>query len=372
MRSIFRSLGFLLILSAAVIVAASAQNGGDDEVLAQGDPPLTQLMVGKVIVLLDWGLELQLVPEQELQIKRSLIQTWRRNDREDIRGALEVIDVYERISRMSEKERNAARANLKTILLQSIRKDPNDELSRILVSAYEARHSSPASRAGNSSASSARNGRRIGADGFTGLYRLVRPSSINSSGVTVSYIVFLPGGDVLWNLPSEGLLHFDPAVAARAFPQDWGTYEIRGGEIRVLRGPERREYVLTINGERLSNPKSLGGGSFRRVPASDGLMLEGSYRLSENHAPIAFTRNGDFRDEGFYPVSDGVRPDGTFYKRDVRGGSGKYSIEQNTLELRYSDGRVKRFPFIAFPEDLSRRPAVQSFILFYIDRMQRY
>jgi hypothetical protein len=67
-----------------------------------------------------------------------------------------------------------------------------------------------------------------------------------------------------------------------------------------------------------------------------------------------------------------ARPNRTIYQDDGRGGSGTYLIEQNTLELRYSDGRFKRFPFIAFPENLAKKPSLDSFILFQIDVMTRY
>lgn len=66
------------------------------------------------------------------------------------------------------------------------------------------------------------------------------------------------------------------------------------------------------------------------------------------------------------------RPDGTVYRDDGVGGSGTYLIEQNTLELRYSDGRIKRFPFIAFPENLAKKPALDSFILRAQETMTRY
>jgi hypothetical protein len=46
-------------------------------VLVNGNPPLTQLMVGKTIVLLDWMLDLKLTQEQELQIKEILVKSWK-------------------------------------------------------------------------------------------------------------------------------------------------------------------------------------------------------------------------------------------------------------------------------------------------------
>ena len=47
-------------------------------------------------------------------------------------------------------------------------------------------------------------------------------------------------------------------------------------------------------------------------------------------------------------------------------------LENGDPELRYSDGRVKRTPFIAFPEILAKAPAVDSFILRREESMKRF
>jgi len=131
--------------------------------------------------------------------------------------------------------------------------------------------------------------------------------------------------------------------------------------------------VITRNGDRLNNPPSLGKGSFRRVPSADGLKLEGNYRRDQSEPTIAFTKDGNFRDGGVFRFfGDLARPDGTVYQDDGRSGSGTYIIEQNTLELRYSDGSVKRHAFVAFPENLAKKPALDSFILRSEERMIRY
>ena len=44
-------------------------------------------MTGKVVVLLDWALELKLSNDEQLQIKQDLIQTWRGSQQAEIRGA---------------------------------------------------------------------------------------------------------------------------------------------------------------------------------------------------------------------------------------------------------------------------------------------
>ena len=117
----------------------------------------------------------------------------------------------------------------------------------------------------------------------------------------------------------------------------------------------------------------MGRGSFRPVPSADGLRLEGNYRRDPSEPTITFTRDGSFRDGGIFRYFGTMqRPNGTVYQDDGVGGTGTYLIEQNTLELRYSDGRIKRFPFIAFPENLAKKPAIDSFILRYEETMKRY
>jgi hypothetical protein len=380
MRTILRAIIFLLIVSPGIGIA-SAQGAGDDVVLVQGNPPLTQLTVGKSIVLLEWALDLKLSPEEELKIKQTLIRAWQTNNREDIKGALEIVEIYEKIAKLTEEERNSARGALQEIILKSLRAEPDDELARLLLSAYESSHSTnPRITApSTNSHSSTKNKLRVGADGFTGIYRMLRSRALNinnnvsESGYYIEHITFLPSGHVYWALPPEGLLYFDPAVAQRAHPDDWGTYEIKNGEIHILRGPRKSRYLITRSGERLNNPPSLGKGTFRPIPSADGLKLEGNYRRHQTEPTLTFRTDGTFRDGGVFRYFGTLeRPDGTVYQDDGIGGSGTYLIEQNTLELRYSDGRVKRHPFIVFPENLSRKPAIDSFILRSEERMERY
>ena len=372
---------YLLSFAISFGTAASTTNAQDkDAVLAQGDPPLTQTMVDKTTDLLQWSLEIRLSPEHRLALQNVLARAWRAKNKNEIQSTLGILDIHDKVIRMSEADRNNARTQLRAALLENLRKETNDEMSRILVSAYEAAHSTKPRTFPQSNGPSAtsKSELRVGADGFTGIYRMVRGratdlnSSVYQHGVQVEYITFLPDGRVFWRLPSEGLLHFDPAVAQKAYPEDWGTYEIGHGEIRVLRGPQKKLYVITRAGERLNNPPGLGKGSFRPVPAADGLRLDGRYRRFEHDPFITFSTDGSFRDEGaFRNFGDMARPDRTIHQDDGRGGTGTYLIEQNTLELRYSDGRVKRFPFITFPETLARKPALDSFILFQTDVMTR-
>src|SRR5688572_17564829 len=171
MRTIFALTVFLLIFSPGQSGIASAQGESEDVVLVQGSPPLTQLTVGKSIVLLEWALDIKFSREQELKIKQALIRAWQTNDREDINGTLEIVGIYEKIAKLSEGERNNARGALQEVILKSIRAEPDDELARLLLSAYESSHStnSKITAPSTNSNSATKNKLRVGADGFTGI-----------------------------------------------------------------------------------------------------------------------------------------------------------------------------------------------------------
>ena len=380
MRGVALSCSSLLLSAAFTAVltfAVFAQPG--NTVLAPGNPPLTQLMVDKSVALIKWSLQIPISNENKTKLQNLMVRAWETKNAGEIKSTLDIVNIHDKLMAMGESERNAARPTLQAAILENLKKDPSDEMSRILVTAFEeARRGGVRQPEAGSATSSRGSGIRVGHDGFTGIYRMIRPRaiSINNTGYEpgywIEYITFLPNGYVYWRLPPEGLLHFDPLVAQRAYPDDWGTYEIKNGEIHILRGPQRRPYVITRTGDRLNNPPSLGKGSFRPIPSADGLRLDGTYYRSETEPKITFTTDGRFQDGGilrFFGTAQ--RPDGSIYQDDGKGGSGTYVIEQNTLELKYSDGRIKRVPFIIFPENLAKKPAVDGFILRYEEQMKR-
>jgi hypothetical protein len=372
-----RSLLCVIFTFGAFAGGAAAQ--GNDVILERGDPPLTQTMVDKTVALLKWALEIEISADHKSKLQKVIARAWQTKNDAEMQSTINIVDIHDKLMQMPESERAARRGPLQAAILQNLRNEPDDEMSRILVSAYEASRAKITAPNDRADSTSPKNSTRVGADGFTGVYRMLRPRaiSINSShpesGYWIEYITFLPNGYAYWSLPPEGLLYFDAALTARWDPDDWGTYTIKDGEIHVLRGPSKKLYVITRTGERLNNPPSLGKGTFRPVPNADGLRLEGTYRRGASEPALTFTADGRFNDGGvFRYFGTLVRPDGSHYQDDGVPGSGTYIIEQNTLELRYSDGRVKRHPFIAFPENIAKKPAVDRFILRREEGFQRY
>lgn len=77
-----------------------------DVILVNGNPPLTQIMVGKAIVLLDWVLDLKLSKDQELKIKDMVVNAWKKNNKAQMKSTTDIIEVYEQVFKLSGAEQN--------------------------------------------------------------------------------------------------------------------------------------------------------------------------------------------------------------------------------------------------------------------------
>lgn len=345
-----------ILLVVSFQIQASAQD--ENTVLVNGDPPLTVGMAGKVVGLLQWSLDLQFTKPQTAEIIRAIMSYWQEKNRAEMNSIIEVVATAEGLMKASEADLAKAKEMIRSSLVKSMEADKNDRLSQMVLQAYRASNAGTRTvdRTANPAKPSAAN---IGSDGFAGIYVGTRNFSSSMSTVQLDYVTFLPNGFVYWSLPAEGLLHFDAAVARRAFPDEWGTYRIDGNRVMVSIG-NGLEYVFLISGEKLSlqpHPGSSSARTYSKLATADDLKLTGRFRRFAEDPAITFSENGTFRDEGIFRNFGTMgRPDGSTYQADGRGGNGEYFIGQNTIELRYSDGRVIRAAFTALPSDLAKRP----------------
>ena len=337
-----------------------AQN--NDRVLVPGNPPLTEDMAGKVIAVLQWSLDLRFTKEQSIEIIQEVMSYWQQNKRSEMDSMVEIVRVADGILKAGEAERAKAKEIIRADLLKSLEEDTSDRLSRMVLQAYKADHA-----AGNTGSGAMPGVRRTGSDALSGIYVGTRNFASSINTVQLDYVTLLPDGQVLWSLPVEGLRNFDARLAQRTYPDEWGSYKIAGNQIHVTVGGNLR-YTFLIDGGQLKLQPHEGSSSVRtysRVATGDGIKLNGTYSRSESEPSIIFYENGQFRDEGFMRNFGTMgRPDGSTYQADGRGGTGAYLLQQNTLELRYSDGRVKRFAFTVLPSNVAQRP-LPSFKLNY-------
>jgi uncharacterized protein (DUF2141 family) len=213
-----------------------------------------------------------------------------------------------------------------------------------------------------------------GRGGLSGLYTgVIRNVTVPGPGATglfwtpqQDWMMFFPDGRVFLGLPPTGTSQgFDWAAECTMRPSWCATYTVQGNRVtfRWLSGATR---VLTRRDGRIwTEDESI----YLPLPSVDGLRLEGRYAVpwKEQSGParIAFTRDGQFREEGLLDGIGWNRSDDSDAVRRIREvprGEGTYEIRSNTLSLRYRDGRVVHVNMYVRQEELAKRQPEEIYI----------
>lgn len=208
---------------------------------------------------------------------------------------------------------------------------------------------------------------------FDGIYRAVGQTGDPLSpqrGIDYKYVAFFPDGRFLEKLPDQGLDKMNEAVEIRIDPVGWGTYAMNGEMGRIVFPPdEYSKNSIVWAFKEYSDHLKLTGEDYYLLDRCNGLKLEGTFRRSDYKTPdapregIKFTPDGRFADEGVLKAAGVMVRDaaGNSDFDDGAPGRGTYRIANYTLELTYSNGRVKRTSFLLDPE--MPKKAVTEFFL---------
>jgi hypothetical protein len=208
---------------------------------------------------------------------------------------------------------------------------------------------------------------------FDGIYRAVGQTGDSLSpqrGIDYKYVAFFPDGRFLEKLPVEGLDKLNESMEIRIDPVGWGTYEMRGDVGRIVFPPNeysKNSIVWPI--KEYEDRLKLRGDEYVLLDRCNDIRLQGTFRRSDYKTTysarqgIAFTPDGRFVDEGVLAAA-GVMVRNAAGNSDFDDGApgrGTYRIANYTLELSYSNGRVKRTSFLLDPE--MSKTAVTEFFL---------
>ncbi len=138
-RVYFLSLSLLLSAGFGICTTSLAQE--QDQVIVKGNPPLTVPLAGKLVTLLQWSLDLRFSDEQRVKILQALIREWEANNRAEINNVLEVAKLVDSLSKAAEADRIKAKEIIREGILKGLQNEPNDEINRVIIQAYEAAHS---------------------------------------------------------------------------------------------------------------------------------------------------------------------------------------------------------------------------------------
>jgi len=170
----------------------------------------------------------------------------------------------------------------------------------------------------------------------------------------VDYLCFSPDGRAYNGHPTGGpdvcFENDDPRSPS------YGQYTINGDEIvikwnddPILRQPHTQKLKRLPDGT-----LAEGDDTFHKFAACDGLKLDGAYSITwadGTKSVIRFTRDGRFTERGLKDcvnLDQLAHPD---WPKLSDSGDGTYTIERNTLEVKYDNDGPTRRMFFTTPDD---------------------
>lgn len=109
-------------------------------VIADGDPPLTDVIVSYFGNFLEWTLDATLSQQQRLEVRESLVTAWEDKDTETMTSTGEIVALMEQLPALAEADRNLLRQSLGAELLGSARAAPEDPGNQWLLGIYNSAH----------------------------------------------------------------------------------------------------------------------------------------------------------------------------------------------------------------------------------------
>ena len=138
------STAFLAIV--LLIISVPAQRS---DVLINGEPPLTRLMVDRVAGLMEWSLDTQLSQDDRSALQSAIVGYWKNSERKSIQSIIDILVFEQKIEQASDADKRNLQPQVKASLLKAFEQEPSDPMNQVLLGAY--RRSQNVSLSGGSS-----------------------------------------------------------------------------------------------------------------------------------------------------------------------------------------------------------------------------
>ena len=111
--------------------------GQSKNVLADGNPPLTQTMVNRLTTLMQWSLDSEFSDEERDQLRSVVVSYWKNGDEKSIKSVLDTLAFEQKLATATDEQKQNLQPQVEQKLLEEIEKDANEPMNKVLFAAYK-------------------------------------------------------------------------------------------------------------------------------------------------------------------------------------------------------------------------------------------
>ncbi|MFN7927841.1 MAG: hypothetical protein U0Y68_07825 [Blastocatellia bacterium] len=131
---------FILLLTTLSLCAALHAQPNPETVLAAGNPPLTQALADQMQLFFEWALDGKFTTAQRKTLNQLLIQQWQTDTAASRQETLKLMAVPRAANQLSAADRQLVHDKFQAALLQQIKNQPDNELSKLLTSVQQSKN----------------------------------------------------------------------------------------------------------------------------------------------------------------------------------------------------------------------------------------
>ena len=124
----------------ALILLTIPAFGQSKNVLADGNPPLTQTMINRLTTLMQWSLDSDFSDEERSELRSAVVSYWKNGDEKSIKSVLDTLAFEQKLAGASEDQKRNLQPQVQQKLLEEFEKDANEPLNKVLLAAYRRNH----------------------------------------------------------------------------------------------------------------------------------------------------------------------------------------------------------------------------------------
>jgi hypothetical protein len=127
---------FLQAVIFTFVIAAGAVLAQNNQIISNGNPPLTRGMIERFVGLIEWSLDVQFSNAERTKIEKQITAYWQTGDEKSIKSILDSLAFEKNLATASAAKKQELQPQVKQQLLETLERESSDSLNAILLGVY--------------------------------------------------------------------------------------------------------------------------------------------------------------------------------------------------------------------------------------------